>query len=84
MIECVQGEGGVIALSSDFISGIYAFARENDIPLIVDESVKLFLYFRRKKSACLRKRRALRARGVTDAAYGEIPTPVGHDAHTAR
>lgn len=54
------------------------------IPLIVDESVKLFLYFRSKKSACLRERRALRARGVTDAAYGEIPTPVGHDAHTAR
>ncbi len=54
------------------------------IPLIVDESVKLFLYFRRKKSACLRERRALRARGVTDAAYGEKPTPVGHDAHTAR
>ena len=25
------------------------------IPLIVDESVKLFLYFRRKKSACLGK-----------------------------
>ena len=47
------------------------------IPLIVDESVKLFLYFRRKKSACLRNRRALRARGVTDAAYGDYPRPSG-------
>ena len=47
------------------------------IPLIVDESVKLFLYFRRKKSACLRERRALRARGVTDAACGDYPRPSG-------
>lgn len=37
MIECVQGEGGVIALDSDFIKGVAAFAAEQDIILIVDE-----------------------------------------------
>ncbi len=37
MIECVQGEGGVIALSREFITGIYEFAKEEDIILIVDE-----------------------------------------------
>ncbi len=37
MIECVQGEGGVIALSREFIVGLYEFAKENDILFMVDE-----------------------------------------------
>lgn len=37
MIECVQGEGGVIALEKDFVKAIYEFAVENDILFIVDE-----------------------------------------------
>ncbi len=37
MIECVQGEGGVIPLSREFVTGIYEFAKEEDILLIVDE-----------------------------------------------
>ena len=37
MIECVQGEGGVIALTPEFVKGVAEFARENDILLIVDE-----------------------------------------------
>jgi len=37
MIECVQGEGGVIALDADFIKGCAQIAAENDIILIVDE-----------------------------------------------
>ena len=37
MIECVQGEGGVVALDADYVKGIAEFARENDILLIVDE-----------------------------------------------
>lgn len=37
MMECVQGEGGVIALPEDFVQKTAAFAKENDIPLIIDE-----------------------------------------------
>ena len=37
MIECVQGEGGVIALDSEFVEKLAAFAKEEDILLIVDE-----------------------------------------------
>ena len=37
MIECVQGEGGVIPLSEDFVKAVAAIAKEEDIPLIVDE-----------------------------------------------
>ena len=37
MIECVQGEGGVIALTEEFVKGVAEFAKENDILLIVDE-----------------------------------------------
>ena len=37
MIECVQGEGGVIAMDKDFVEKAAAFAKENDILLIVDE-----------------------------------------------
>ncbi len=37
MIECVQGEGGVIALNADFIQKVYDFAQEEDVLLIIDE-----------------------------------------------
>lgn len=37
MIECIQGEGGVIPLEKDFVKGIYDYCKENDILLIVDE-----------------------------------------------
>lgn len=37
MIECVQGEGGVIPLSEDFVKAVAQIAKEEDIPLIVDE-----------------------------------------------
>ena len=37
MMECVQGEGGVTALKSDFVQGAAEFCRANDILLIIDE-----------------------------------------------
>ena len=37
MIECVQGEGGVIPLSPEFVSAAAKIAWEKDILLIVDE-----------------------------------------------
>ena len=37
MLEIVQGEGGVVPLSEDFVKKTAAFAKENDIPLIIDE-----------------------------------------------
>ncbi len=37
MIECVQGEGGVIALDPDFVQKTAAYAKAHDIILIVDE-----------------------------------------------
>ena len=37
LIECVQGEGGVIALDADFVKGIEAFCRQQDIAFMVDE-----------------------------------------------
>ncbi|MBQ6773175.1 MAG: aminotransferase class III-fold pyridoxal phosphate-dependent enzyme [Synergistaceae bacterium] len=37
MIECVQGEGGVIALNPDYVKKVADFAKDNDIILIVDE-----------------------------------------------
>ena len=37
MIECVQGEGGVIAMDADYVRAVADFAHENDILLIVDE-----------------------------------------------
>ncbi len=37
LLECVQGEGGVIALSQEFIQGVAVFAKENDIVLMIDE-----------------------------------------------
>lgn len=37
MLECVQGEGGVLPLTPDFIKGVYEYTREKDIILIIDE-----------------------------------------------
>ena len=37
MIECVQGEGGVMALDKDFVRGLAAYAKKENIRLIVDE-----------------------------------------------
>ena len=37
MIECVQGEGGVIPLDPEYVKELSAFVKENDIILIVDE-----------------------------------------------
>lgn len=37
MLEVVQGEGGVIALDSDFVTGVAKLAQENDLVLICDE-----------------------------------------------
>ena len=37
MIECIQGEGGVIPLSQEYASAVQRFTDEHDIPLIVDE-----------------------------------------------
>lgn len=37
MIECIQGEGGVIPLEKDFVKRIYDYCVKNDILLIVDE-----------------------------------------------
>ena len=37
MIECVQGEGGVIPLDADFVKALADFTEKNDILLMVDE-----------------------------------------------
>ncbi len=37
LIECIQGEGGVVPLDADFVRGVAEFAKANDILLIVDE-----------------------------------------------
>ena len=37
MIECIQGEGGVIPLEADFVKGLEKFCKEEDILLLVDE-----------------------------------------------
>ena len=37
MLECVQGEGGVVALDADFLTGVEALCRAYGILLIVDE-----------------------------------------------
>jgi len=37
MVECVQGEGGVIPLTQEFVRKISEYAEERDILLIVDE-----------------------------------------------
>lgn len=37
MVECIQGEGGVVPLEADFLKGIVAICKEHDILLVVDE-----------------------------------------------
>ena len=37
LMECVQGEGGVIALEPEFVHAAAKLAREQDIPLMIDE-----------------------------------------------
>lgn len=37
MIECIQGEGGVLSLDADFVKGVDAIAKRENILLIVDE-----------------------------------------------
>ncbi len=37
MLEIVQGEGGVIALSREYVTAVAKLAKEQDIPLIIDE-----------------------------------------------
>ncbi len=37
MIECVQGEGGVIPMNRDFVCGLWEFANAEDILFVVDE-----------------------------------------------
>ena len=37
MIECIQGEGGVIALEKEFVQGLAEFCAQEDILLICDE-----------------------------------------------
>ena len=37
LLECVQGEGGVVPLSEEFVQGAAQLAEEEDIPLIIDE-----------------------------------------------
>ena len=37
MIECVQGEGGVLPLDPEFVHAVAEFAKKRDIILIVDE-----------------------------------------------
>ena len=37
MIECIQGEGGVIALEQEFVQGLADFCSKEDILLLVDE-----------------------------------------------
>ena len=37
MIECIQGEGGVIPLEQDFVQGLADFCSKEDILLLVDE-----------------------------------------------
>ena len=37
LIECIQGEGGVISLEPDFVKGVSELAQAKDILLIIDE-----------------------------------------------
>jgi acetylornithine/N-succinyldiaminopimelate aminotransferase len=37
MIECIQGEGGVVPLTEEFVKGVASFCAENDVLLCVDE-----------------------------------------------
>ena len=37
MLECIQGEGGVVPLNEEFVRLAEKLAHDNDIPLIIDE-----------------------------------------------
>lgn len=37
MLECIQGEGGVVPLSDDYLRGVEKLCRERDVLLICDE-----------------------------------------------
>ena len=37
LMECIQGEGGVNVLDGDFVRAVAAYAKENDIVLMIDE-----------------------------------------------
>ena len=37
MIECIQGEGGVVPLAPDYADALAALVKENDLLLVVDE-----------------------------------------------
>ena len=37
MIECIQGEGGVIVLDADYVKAVAGFCNNNDVLLIIDE-----------------------------------------------
>ena len=37
MLECVQGEGGVLPLTEEYLKAAEKMAKEKDIPLIIDE-----------------------------------------------
>ena len=37
LLECIQGEGGVVPLSAEFVQGVAALCAEKDIPLMIDE-----------------------------------------------
>lgn len=37
MIECIQGEGGVVPLDGEYVKAVRALTEENDIVMIVDE-----------------------------------------------
>ena len=37
LMECVQGEGGVIPLTKEFVTGVAALCKEQDIPMMIDE-----------------------------------------------
>ena len=37
MLECVQGEGGVISLDMEFVQGVAQLCQQEDIPLMIDE-----------------------------------------------
>ncbi|MBO5317230.1 MAG: aspartate aminotransferase family protein [Oscillospiraceae bacterium] len=37
LLECVQGEGGVVPLEKDFVQDVAALCQQEDIPLMIDE-----------------------------------------------
>lgn len=37
MIECIQGEGGVLSLDAEFVKGVEKIAKEENLLLIIDE-----------------------------------------------